>query len=194
MVVAFRRIWGSRKEINTSEKDSDNEAPSYVVSTHGKEVQLTPKSSAKAVRSHTTPGTDHTTTTTNNHMNKANRVLGKDLDDSLGQDKDLAKAEAVRNHDLFNLYFVGLIVLLDYYILYHSTEWSKLGTPRQDDNSSHLSDSSHISDLHNKSCHNAPLIVCHNTPLVICYNTLLVICHNISTVLICRNLPSPPLP
>ena len=138
MLEAFRRVssvWGKRS--GTSGKESDNEAPSYFISTHGKEVQLTPKSSSKAVRP---SGTDNTTNNHNNKANrvlgkddsnhdnnKANRVLGKDLDDALGQDQ--AKAKAVRDHDMFNLYFLGVIVMLNYYLLYHSTEWSKLGTP-----------------------------------------------------------------
>ena len=58
-------------------------------------------------------------------------MVGKDLDDALGSDDQIAakaKAKAVEDHDMFNLFFLGVIVMLNYYLLYQSTEWSKLGT------------------------------------------------------------------
>ena len=58
-------------------------------------------------------------------------MLGKDVDDALGSNETpeaKAKAKAIYDHDMFNLYFIGMIVLLNYYLLYQATEWSKLGT------------------------------------------------------------------
>ena len=53
MVEAFRRVsavWSQRSQNGTSEKEADDEAPSYFISTHGREVQLSPNSGQKAVR------------------------------------------------------------------------------------------------------------------------------------------------